>query len=107
MLELVKEEQPLEMSYGEMTFLIKPKATAFDRLQALMAQTPTEFMERVIRQMVIGWKGVSQDGVSVKYSFDLLKLLPETEPNKSVLLTLGNFVLENTDVAKTSTPKNA
>lgn len=95
-MELMKEQDALEHQCGEVTFLVKPLASSYDRLQVVMAQTPTEFLEAAIKQMVIGWKGVTRDSKPVPYSYDVLKLLPDS--NGDVLLGLGRFILDKTDV---------
>lgn len=106
-MQLMRDEAALEHQHADVVFLVKPKATAYDRLQVVMAQQPTEFMERAIRQMVVGWKGVTDgEGKAVPYNFDALKLLPDPDPKKGILLTLGTFILEHTDVAKAAQEKN-
>lgn len=105
-MELMKEQPALEFQQGEVTFLIKPKASGYDRMQVVMAKDTTEFMERVLQQMVTGWKGVTVDGKPAPYSFGAVKLLPEESIDSAILLKLANFVIENTDVARAAKAKN-
>lgn len=102
-MELLKDAKPLEYTLGDVVLLVKPQATAYDRLHVVMATTPTEFIERMVRQMVVGWRGVTENGQPAAYSFDALKRLPEPDPKNSLLLKLGEFVQENTDVVKGAT----
>ena len=108
-MELKKsDEKALEFKHGDVTFLVKPKATAMDRLQVVMAHTPEDMLTRAIKQMVIGWQGVTDGGKDAPYTYESLSSIPEPIPNDSVMMKLGYFVMEKTDVigSKEVEPKN-
>ena len=102
---------PLKYQHEDVTFLIKPEATEEDRLEVLLAgrqegenvvTSRAEFCKTVIRRMVVGWEGVTRKGAAVPYSFDELRNFPRGS-GKNLLLELGHFIIEHTDIAK---PKN-
>lgn len=97
-MELMTAEKPLEFTQADVTFLVKPRATAADKFAVVMCATTAEFMRTAIRQMVTGWRGVTSEGKPIAYSPDMLDRLPSTKEN--ILLSLGNFVISNTDIVK-------
>jgi len=105
-MELMVAEKPLEFVTGEVTFLVKPRASAADKFCVIMGKDAASFMRAAIERMVVGWKGVTKDGKPVAYNATMLDLLPNGGDN--VLLSLGNFILEKTDLVKEdSEAKNA
>lgn len=98
-MELMVEDKPLEFAHGDVTFYVKPKAAAADKFSVAFTQNTAEFMRTVIRQMVVGWKGVTSDGSPVRYSPEMLDRLPGSAKD-NVLMSLGNFILDSTDITK-------
>ena len=103
--------KPLEFKHEDVKFLVKPEATEEDRLEVLLSgrqegenivMSRAEYCKTVIRRMVVGWTGVKRKGEDVPYSFDELRNFPRGT-GRNVLLELGGFIIENTDIAK---PKN-
>ena len=116
-MELVKHSQPLEFKYEDIVFLVKKHANAEDKMEVALSGkrdgndifwTRAEYCKTIIRRMVLGWKGVTQDGKEVPYSFDALCELPHVE-GRNVFLALGEFVMEHTDIrnSKAKDLKNA
>ena len=102
---------PLTYKHEDVTFHIKPESTDEDRLEVLLAgrqdgenivMSRAEYCKTVIRRMVVGWEGVSRKGEAVPYSFEELRNFP-WGTGKNVLLELGGYIIEHTDIAK---PKN-
>lgn len=98
----------LKYQHEDVTFLVKPEATEEDRLEVLLAgrqegesvvASRAEFCKTAIRCMVVGWEGVTRKGEAVPYSFDELRNFPRSE-GKNLLLELGQFIIEQTDIAK-------
>lgn len=103
--------KPLEYKHEDVKFLVKPEATEEDRLEVLLAgrqdgenivMSRAEYCKTVIRRMVVGWEGVTRKGEAVPYSFEELRNFPRGT-GKNVLLELGGYIIEHTDIAK---PKN-
>jgi len=97
-MELMVAERPLEFVAGDVTFLVKPKASAADKFVVIMGKDTASFMRAVIERMVVGWRGVTQEGKPIAYNPALLDMLPNGKDN--VLLSLGNFILNSTDIVK-------
>lgn len=98
----------LEFKHEDVTFHVKPESTEEDRLEVLLAgrqegenvvMSRAEYCKTVIRRMVIGWSGVTRKGEPVPYSFDELRHFPRSE-GKNLLLELGGFIIEHTDISK-------
>lgn len=98
-MELMAMEKPLEFKHGEVTFLVKPKASAADKFAAMMAKDPHEFARVAMRRMVMGWSGVTSGGKPVVYAPDLLDQLPPHEGGNP-LVALGEYIVKHTDIAK-------
>ena len=100
-MELEKhDEKPLEFKWKDVTFKIKPRATAADRLAVAFRdqKTVASYSLTLIERMVIDWEGVTLNGQPVPYSFELLsKHLPSTAEDNA-LIGLAGFIWENTDI---------
>jgi len=100
--------KPLEFKYEDATFFVKPVATEEDRMVVSLSGlsdggsvrfSKPDYCKAIIGCMVTGWKGVTEGGKEVPYSFDLLSDFPHVE-GKNVYLELGAFIIENTDISK-------
>lgn len=96
----------LKYKFEDVTFLIKPEAEEADRLEVILSGrqegddiviSRAERCKAAVRQMVVGWEGVKRDGADVPYSFGELSNFPHIE-GKNVLLDLGGFIINNTDL---------
>ncbi len=109
-MELLKAEAPLEMPYKDAVFLIKKRATAYDKFLLAMSGkvegnttkfAPSDFYRVLAQQFVVGWRGVTREGEKISYSWAALESAFPSDPEDDVFLRLGTFILENTDVFKT------
>ncbi len=96
-MELRKSAPPLECKYGDATFLIKPQASEEDRMTVIFAERGAARCRVVVERMVIGWRGVEQDGKPVPYEFAQLENLPNV-PGHNLFMDLGEFIIKNTDL---------
>jgi len=103
-----QNSKPLECKYEDVTFFVKPVASEEDRMVvalsglsdgAMVRFSKPDYCKTVIQCMVTGWKGVTEGGKAVPYSFDLLADFPRVE-GKNVYLELGAFIIEHTDISK-------
>jgi len=111
-MELVRQSEPLEFKYEDVTFLIKRQATDADKAEVLFAATSAdgkrltvpaaEFYRALVRCFVVGWRGVTENGKEAQYSFEsFIKSFPVAKGRgESVLIKLGQFITEHTDVFK-------
>lgn len=90
-------EEPLEYAYGDVTFLVKRRATAYDRFVVVTQKDAGAFAEACVRQMVAGWRGVTSKGKPVAYGYDLIKFLPPLE-GRNIYLLLADFIQRETDL---------
>ena len=102
------EVKVLKFNHDDMVFHVKAEATEEDRLEIILAGrqegenvvlSRAEYCKTVIRRMVTGWENVKRKGVDVPYSYDELRNLPRGN-GKNVMLELGGFIIEHTDIAK-------
>ena len=111
-MELTKQKEPIKFIHGDVTFLVRPHATEADRLEIWAAGKAedgkivaprAEFVKALIRCFVVGWEGVTQDGNPVPYAYEtFVNKFPKSHKKGEtpVFLALGNFIYENTDIAK-------
>lgn len=101
--------ETVEFKYEDVVFFIKPHATEEDRMIVNLSGaregdrvvfSRSEYCKTIIKCMVTGWKGVTEDGKEVPYSFDLLSNFPRVK-DRNVYIDLGSFIIENTDIART------
>lgn len=108
-MELVRPEKPLEFQYEDVTFLVKAKASAGDRMDVKTSgrwdkggyhfSTP-EFNRAIIRRMVLGWRGVTLDGKDVPYAFETMDNYFPITGDEDVYNALGVFIVEKTGILK-------
>ena len=100
--------KPLEFKYEDVTFFVKPSATEEDRMFVSLSGVSdgdkvrfsrAEYCRSIIQCMVTGWKGVTEDGKEVPYSFELLSNFPRIEDH-NVYIDLGSFIIEKTDISR-------
>ena len=117
-MELVKEKDNLEFQYKDVTFIVRSTATARDKFhldtRVVLNVNGTGMMklldlyEFAIRQFVIGWRGVTQDGQDVPYSFESFEKAFPIDPKDDVFLRLGGFIVSNVGLLPPGEePKNA
>ena len=104
-MELVKQLDNLEFVYEDVTFYIRPIATAKDRFEIDMTgdwkdgkfeMSKGDFFLKLIELFVVNWKGVTKDGKKVPYSFKTFAELPNGK--NDLILTLGGFIASKTGV---------
>ncbi len=76
------DKRPAEYQYGDVTILFRPTASVGDKFALDTAGEVTDngqikidafrFYKDIIRMFVVGWKGVTENGTEVPYSFDTL-----------------------------------
>ena len=109
-MELIKASSKplLKFTHEDIVFHIKPEATEEDRLEAILSGrqdgenivvSRAEYCKVAIQRMVVAWENVKRDGVDVPYSFEELRNFPRGT-GKNVLLALGTFIIENTNISK-------
>lgn len=107
-MELIKPAKPLEFKHGDVTFFIKPNATSHDRFMSVMsgemksdgtiAVKRAEFNETILRNFIVGWEGVTQNGKPVPYSWEaFISSWPKEEDGKNIFVELTNFIFDKTD----------
>lgn len=105
-----KSKPMLEFKYEDVTFLVKPEATEFDRLEVALAGrqdgkdivfSRAEYAKTLVRCMVTGWKGAQRDGKDVPYSFEEIADIPKVR-GRNVMLELSGFIMDHTDIHKDS-----
>lgn len=110
-MELAKPQEPLKFAYKDVTFLVRPKSIEADRLEVWgsgqvedgkIISKQAEFVKALIRCMVVGWEGVTEDGKPVPYSFEtfLARFPNQGRGEANVFLQLGDFIFEKTDIWK-------
>lgn len=108
-MELLKEVPPLEYVFKDVTFVIRAQANAHDKFQMDMSlgqingegkveATLREVYQTLIKLFVVGWKGVTQDGKEVPYSYDLLTNAFPADPMDDVYMRLGGFIASKTGI---------
>lgn len=111
-MELMSKPQTVKCQYKDVTFLVKSRATAYDKF--LISMSPAgevkgnevKFTNRIaffrvlVERFVVGWEGVTLDGKPAPYSFELLESSFPSSADDDVFIRLGSFVIENTDVFK-------
>lgn len=107
-MELLKPQAPLKYKHGDVTFLIKPKASSGDRLEIILSGSANskgaivvsraDYIRALIKRFVVGWEGVTLDGKEVAYSFELLDENFPKQDGDDVMLMLGDFIFRNTDI---------
>jgi hypothetical protein len=106
-MELVKQQEPLEFVYKDVTFIIRATATARDKFAVDMCGEFTDgkfvldrvaFYHKLIQLFVTGWRGVTQDGKDVPYRYDTMMTLFPADPNLDVFLKLGTFIAAETGI---------
>jgi hypothetical protein len=103
-MELLKSREPLRFKHKDVTFLIKPIATVGDRLEIQLIGEligdkirfdKAEFSKVMIRNFVIGWEGVTEDGEPVPWSVDtFMTRFPDQDTGSELL----DFIRQNTDI---------
>lgn len=102
------KSDPLEFKYEDVVFFIKPHASEEDRMVVNLSGvregdrvvfSRAEYCKTIIKCMVTGWKGVTEDGKEVPYSFDLLSDFPRVNDH-NVYIDLGSFIIEKTDISR-------
>jgi hypothetical protein len=107
MVELLKtDSRPLEFQFEDVTFLVKPHATVRDHLELIdtfgvdgkgMITTQSSKLYRfLIRQFVMDWRGVTQNGKSVPYSYETFENDFPIDAKGSLCALLGAFIMQNT-----------
>lgn len=98
-MEIVSEEVTgLEHKHEDVTFIVKPKATAGDKLAVNLTDSKLAFIEALCERMTIGWSGVTENGKPTGYSYAKLRRLPDPGAGSSIMLGLSDFIIEKTDI---------
>lgn len=107
MTELLKtDSKPLEYKHGDVTFLVRPYATVGDHMELIdtfgfdasgKITTKSSAMYRfLISRFVVGWRGVTQDGKPVDYSYDRFESSFPLDTQASLCVLLGAFIMQQT-----------
>lgn len=106
-MELVKPETPVEFVWKDVTFYIRPTATAGDKFSLTNGAPMTkdgkqtfvmsDFWKKIIEIFVVKWSGVTKDGQDVPFSMDALAQLP-VDNNDDVFVRLGAFIVDTTKI---------
>lgn len=102
-MELLKlDERPAEFKWKDVTIIYRVNVSAEDKFVVDTAGThingekiefkPWEFYKTMIRVFVIGWRGVTENGKEIPYSYDtFLKRLPG-DLQEDLIMQLGHDI---------------
>src|SRR5512135_3231318 len=102
-MELLKlDDRLVEWEWQGVTFLIKPRLSSRDKWNVATASRKMtkdgvefntwEFYTTMIRTFVVGWKGVTEGGKDVPYSFDTLMDRLPSSADDNLVMQLGLFI---------------
>ncbi len=109
-MELLKlDERPAEYQYGDVTIFFRPQASNGDKFtldtagelnpDGTMKIEGWRFYKDIIRLFVTGWKGVTENGAEVPYSFETLVDRLPTQ-GEDLIIKLGIHIADVTGILK-------
>lgn len=106
-MEVSKPKENLTYAIGDVTFYVRAQATVEDKFEldvtgswngeGKFILSTGAFYRKLVERFVVGWKGVTDGGKDVPYSFDALMSLP-ADATQDWLIKIGTFIAANTGI---------
>ena len=112
-MELLEEQEPLKFKWEDAIFLVKPRATVYDKFNLDMSGRPekvkgklvakfdnVELGRLLVKLFVIGWENVTLKGKPVPYDYETLEKQMPADRTRDFYLAITDFIVKETDVFK-------
>jgi hypothetical protein len=111
-MELLKlDDRVEEYKYKDVVFYFRTTVSSGDKFNVDISGSmhedgkihykPMEFYRTIIKTFVTGWRGVTENGKEISYSFETLATRFPADPTEDLFIKLGLHIAEKTGIYST------